>query len=310
MRLLLACAAIAIIAALTAGAAPQRAWADEKAPHKVVTENHLRLGALDLTGRHVRPAGASLMTVLIVHDTLGAFGDPTIAALQEALAARGYASLAINLSLGESGRTDPLACNARHVHKHEDALKEIGLWTDWLQGQGLGPVVLAGHGRGGAQAAWALAREGWRYGAAALLAPTGWTPRQADAEFRARYSDGIAALLTRVARLAPDDLIENVPFLHCGAVSAAKASIVSYYGPEPMRDTPTALAEVRTPTLVLTPERATGLAEDDVDARLLAMKNPAVSVRVIEGAEAQFEEGAMDRAADAIDAYLRSVFPK
>ncbi len=207
----------------------------------------LRLGALDLKARHVRPPGGSLATLLLVHDTLGSYDDPLIVKLQAAMAERGIATLAINLSLGVDGRIAALGCNEPQAHRHEDALDEIDAWTDWLLGQGLGPVVLVGHGRGGAQAAWHLAaRAGGRIAAAMLLAPTGWTPRQADAEYRGRYAAGIAALVTRIAGREPDDIVENVPFLHCGAAEASKAAIESYYGAQPMRDAPTALVEVTT----------------------------------------------------------------
>ena len=275
---------------------------------KVDRVETVRLGALDLKGRHLRPEGAGLETVLIVHTTLEAYSDRVVVALQDGLAAEGFASLAINLSLGQSGREGPLDCKATHTHRHEDALAEIDAWTNWLMERGLGPVVLAGHGRGGAQAAWMLARRGKaRFAAGVLLAPTGWTPRQADAEYRARYSDGLAALLTRIARLKPADVLENVPFLHCGAVAATKASIVSYYGPEPMRDAPTALAEVKTPTLVIEPEFAAFQPEDDVADRLAKLQNPAIVVRALQGADARFLDGSMDQALKAVDAYLRSV---
>lgn len=268
----------------------------------------LRHGELDLVARHVRPDEAGLATVLIVHDTLGAFDAPFVAQLQAGLANRGFASLAVNLSLNQSGRMTSLDCNARHTHRHEDALDEIDLWVDWLLGEGLGPVILAGHGRGGAQAAWHLAaRAKDRVAAAMLLAPTGWTPRQADAEYRARYAAGLSALLTRIAGKEADEWVENVPFLHCGAVDATKAAIESYYGAEPMRDAPTALAETKTPTLAFVPGEAASSPENDTPARLADLDNPAVVVRVIPDADAQFSGDAFEPTMKAVEAYLRSI---
>lgn len=281
------------------------AWAASPTPAVIET---VRLGALDLKGRHVRPPGSGLATVVLVHDTLGAFEDPLIATMQEALSEAGVATLAINLSLGETERMEPLSCNIRHGHRHEDALDEIDAWVDWLLGEGLGPVILAGHGRGGAQIAWHLARrnEG-RAAAAILLAPTAWTPRQADAEYRARYAAGLAALLTQIAGAKPEDVIENVPFLHCGAVDATQASIQSYYGVEPLRDTPTALEEATTPVLALMPDKDENAPENDVLERMEALENPSVVVRRIDGADAQFSGPAFQPMAEAFFAYVRSI---
>lgn len=298
----LAGAALAGIFAL--GASPA-AWAISPEPAVVET---VRLGALDLKGRHIRPPGSGLATVVLVHDTLGAYEDPLIATMQEALSEAGVATLAINLSLGENGRMEPLSCNIRHGHRHEDALDEIDAWVDWLLGEGLGPVILAGHGRGGAQIAWHLAKRiQGRAAAAILLAPTGWTPRQADAEYRARYAAGLAALLTRIAGAKPEDVIDNVPFLHCGAVDATQASIQSYYGVEPLRDTPTALEEATTPVLALMPDKDEDAPENDVLERMEALENPAVVVRRIEGADAQFGGAAFQPMAEAFVAYVRSI---
>lgn len=291
-------------------ATPARA---EAPPAEITAIETLRLGALDLKARHVRPDGAGLETILLVHDTLGSFEAPLITELQTNLAKHGLSTLAINLSLGVSGRMTAFECNNRHSHRHEDALAEIDAWTDWLLGEGLGPVTLAGHGRGGAQVAWYLAKRSAtkdaRFIAAAiLLAPSGWTPRSADAEYRARYTDGIAALLTHIARFKPDDYIENVPFLHCGSVVATRASIDSYYGVQPMRDTPTALADVKTPTLALLPDP--NFDDDGVTVRLAAVKNHTLSIRPIQGADAQFSGDALPIIVDAIAAYLRSLQSK
>lgn len=279
----------------------------------MTTIETLRLGALDLKARHVRPPNASLDTILLVHDTLGSFEAPLIEDLQANLADQGLSTLAINLSLSVSKRMSAFECNNRHRHRHEDALAEIDAWANWLLGEGLGPVTLSGHGRGGAQAAWYLAQQDGKDGvgaitAAVLLAPSGWTPRSADAEYRARYTDGIAALLTRIASFKPDDFIENVPFLHCGSVVATRASINSYYGVEPMRDTPTALADAQTPTLALLPDP--NYDDDGVTKRLAAIKKHTLSVRPIPGADAQFNGDAMPVIVDAIAAYLRSLQQK
>lgn len=283
------------------------AVADKPEPPGAVIET-IRLGALDLKARHVRPAGAALSTIMLVHNTLGGFDATLITELQTALAEQGLSTLAINLSLGVSARMTSFECNDRHRHRHEDALEEIDAWTEWLLGEGLGPVALVGHGRGGAQIAWYLAKSGGkRVNAAVLLAPSGWTPRSADVEYRARYTAGIAALLTRIASFKPDDFIDNVPFLHCGSVVATRASISSYYGVEPKRDTPTVLATVKTPVLALLPDPLSD--NDGVTKRLSAVKNQFISVRPIPNADAQFSSDALPVVVKAIEAYLQSLLP-
>lgn len=153
------------------------ATSNTTAPSGAIIET-IRHGALDLKARHVRPPGAGLDTLLLVHDTLGSFESTLITELQTALAAQGLSTLAINLSLGVSARMTAFECNERHRHRHEDALEEIDAWTDWLLGEGLGPAALVGHGRGGAQVAWYLAEtDEKRVNATVLLAPSGWTPR-------------------------------------------------------------------------------------------------------------------------------------
>lgn len=312
MRRLITCAALAC--ALVSSAASMSPAAESELEPKFAApaiQEVVRLGALDLTARHIRPKGSGLATLVLVHDTLGAYDDPLVRRLQAALTDRGVATLAINLSLGESGRVAAFLCNRRHAHRHEDAIEEIDAWVDWLLGEGLGPVFLAGHGRGGAQIAWHLARRAKdRVAGAILLNPTGWTPRQADADYRARYAAGLSALLTQIAGRDPNDIVQNVPFLHCGAVEATQASIESYYGPEPLRDTPTALAEATAPTLALTAENAATSPEDDTVARLQALDNPQIVVREVAGADDQFSGPALNEAADAIDAYLRSILPR
>jgi pimeloyl-ACP methyl ester carboxylesterase len=270
----------------------------------------VRKAEIDLVGRMVRAPESSHRIAIVLHDTLGSYDDPLVRTLQNTFAKRGISSVAINLSLNQTRRIAPLDCGVEHAHRHEDALDEIRLWLDWLTAQGWGPAILSGVGRGGAQIAWYLAKEyESRVAAAILLGPNGLTPAQADADYRARYEAGLAALLTRLAKLPPDAVVPDTPFLNCGAVAATKASIVSYYGVQPMRDTPTALADIKTPTLALTPGLTRDAPNSTTVERLEALKNPLVIVRTIEDADAQFSFKAGDEMAEAIDAYLRSMFP-
>ncbi|MCY4067154.1 MAG: hypothetical protein OXF57_12435, partial [Rhodospirillaceae bacterium] len=106
-----------------------------------------------LLGRLLVPDGASLAdgAVLMVHGSMAHLGQETVAGVQNALAEREIPSLAITLSLGESARTGMYPCEAVHRHKHSNAVREIGLWRDWLDRQGAGKVAVFGHSRGGNQ---------------------------------------------------------------------------------------------------------------------------------------------------------------
>ena len=71
------------------------AIADTPAPSGAIIET-IRHGALDLKARHVRPPGAGLDTIILIHDTLGGFESTLITELQTALAEDGLSTLAIN----------------------------------------------------------------------------------------------------------------------------------------------------------------------------------------------------------------------
>ena len=61
---------------------------------------------------------------------------------------------------------------------------------------------------------------------------------------------------------------------------------------------------------VMTPEIVEDMPEDDTIDRLRKLNNPAVAVRAIAGADAQFSGDAFEPTVEAIDAYLRSIFPE
>ena len=111
---------------------------------------------LDVTGELSIASGKSLKqdgVVLLVHGSLGHDRMEIISAQQELLREAGINSLAITLSLGLNERRGMFDCSIEQDHRNEDAAEEIRSWVDWLKAQGVTNIVLAGHSRGGNQAA-------------------------------------------------------------------------------------------------------------------------------------------------------------
>jgi pimeloyl-ACP methyl ester carboxylesterase len=110
--------------------------------------------------------------VLITHGLLAHNKMELIAALQGLLKARGWSTLAINLSLGVNDRHGFFDCGRLHTHRPTDALDEIDAWIGWLKTQGATDIVLMGHSQGGAHTAlYAAERKDEAVSAVVLLAP-------------------------------------------------------------------------------------------------------------------------------------------
>jgi len=95
-----------------------------------------KLNDLTLRGNLELAAGKSVKdgVVLITHGTLAHNKMDLLQALQTSLKAKGYNTLAINLSLGLDKRASGMYdCPTPHVHKHTDAVGEIAAWTTWLK---------------------------------------------------------------------------------------------------------------------------------------------------------------------------------
>ena len=92
--------------------------------------------------------------IVLLHGTLAHNRMEIIQALETAMNERGYNTLAVNLSYNLDPREGMLDCGITHTHRHEDAMRELGLWVNWLQRQGADKLVLMGHSRGGNQVSW------------------------------------------------------------------------------------------------------------------------------------------------------------
>lgn len=230
-----------------------------------------KLNDLALQGNLELAAGKSIKdgVVLITHGTLAHNKMDLIQALQGGLKAKGYNSLAINLSLGLDKRVSAMYdCPTPHVHKHTDAVDEIAVWTMWLKDKGATRIALMGHSRGGNQTAWALAeKDDPLITSAVLLAPQTWEAGYHLKDYKAKYKADLAPLLAKAEKLVAEgkgDTLMDMDFIYCPKTRAAAKSVVSYYKDDARMDTPTLLVQSKKPVLVIIGSADTtvhGLAE-------------------------------------------------
>jgi len=244
------------------------------------------------------PGGLADGAVLLVHGTLAHHRMELIATLQRMLAERGVNSLAVTLSLGQPAREGMYDCATPHRHRHQDAVAEIGHWVTWLAARGAGPVTLAGHSRGGNQAArYAVAHPG-SIAALVLIAPATWDTARVHAAYERRYAAPLELVLEQARGAAPDAALENVGFLYCGPSTVTGESFLSYYVDDGLADSPALLPRIAVPTRVIA-----GSADDtvpDVAQRTAAYLDADTTLLVVDGAGHFFRDLYAEDVADAI----------
>lgn len=302
MNRLFSTLALAVIAVASAASA---LFAAERAVE-------LRIGGLTALADLVVPDNGSIGNgvVLITHGTLAHKDMELVEALQGALAERGVASLAPTLTLGIDRRTGMYDCKAPHTHAHKDALDEIGAWTGWLKEQGAGTLTLLGHSRGGNQTAW-FAAERAQAGIEkiVLLAPTTEKGATNTAEaYRERYKADLGGILEKARKLAAsgkgDQQIDLSGFIYCPDTKATAASVLSYYGAETKRDTPSLMSRIKLPVLVIAGSADTVVP--DVAKRMKSHVDGArIKLEVIEGAGHMFLDFYAEDAADLIAGFMK-----
>jgi len=251
--------------------------------------------------------------ILVTHGGLGHYGMEVMVYLQKLLKDRGYNSLAINLSLGINNRHGTYDCAITQRHTNDDAVAEIGAWTNWLKQQGVARITLLGHSRGGAQTAlYASQSKSRLIKAVVLLAPA--TRDNTDtATYLRNFNRPLAPLLEKARGLHKagnsNTVLEKISLLNCGDTSATVDSFLSYYAPaaQILRvDTPALLSKIKQPVLVVVAgndETVVGL--DKKIAPLADGKR--VQMKIIEGADHTLRDLSADEAVDAIDVFLKNL---
>lgn len=291
------CALVAGITLMTAPALAKKV--------ELKLENGLSVvGNLSLAeGKTLSDDGA----VLLVHGTLAHQDMSIISAQRDLLNEREINVLSINLSLGLEKREGMYDCALPHTHKHRDALSEIAQWMDWLQTKGAGPVVLAGHSRGGNQVAMYQAQtQDTRIGKLVLIAPQTWSEEKENASYQSRYNKDLAPVLAemkqKVAAGKGDEQVSPVDFIYCAQTSVTPASFVDYYTADPALNTPTLLSKIDVPTLVV------GASNDkvvtDLPAQMETVSQDNVTFSVVEEADHMFIDFAGEDLADTVAEFV------
>jgi pimeloyl-ACP methyl ester carboxylesterase len=267
----------------------------------------ITLQGITLNANLVEPADAKEI-YLLVHGTWGHYDMEIMAALQQGLADRDVASLAINLSLGKSDRHGFLTCEPQMRPNHEAAVAEIDHWLGYLKNQGWAQPAILGHSRGAAQVAlYQQQHPDNGVSRLVLLAPmvvdrSAMVARyNSQTDFHAN-SEGagdtheLAAVLETAER-AGSRLIGPHALLQCEQVRAPGTTFISYYGAGTERHVPRLLRSVAIPTAVF-------LGTDDSIAPWSLADRTAVQslattrVHFIEGADHFFRDLYLDDVLD------------
>ncbi|MDP5054059.1 MAG: alpha/beta hydrolase [Congregibacter sp.] len=257
---------------------------------------NIQLGELQpvLSGRLVRsdtwPDGD---VALILHGTLSHRDTEIIQSLETLLGDEGVSTLAINLSLGIDSRAQGLPCDSLHRHRESDASIELARWSRWLTREGVQKITAIGHSRGANQIARYVHDSADPLMARlVLIAPPQWSREKAEQAYAQLHGRSLPDLLADANRLAAADN-EDTPMpgklglLYCENTRATASSFLSYYSEDSLRDTPTLLAQLSLPVLVIAG------SEDHIAAGLPAAmeeRAPAVVVEEIDGADHFFRD--------------------
>jgi pimeloyl-ACP methyl ester carboxylesterase len=265
------------------------------------------LANLDMApGKSLKADGA----VILLHDSLGHHRMELMAVLQELLHARGINSLAVTLSLGLNARRGMYDCGLEQDHRNEDAREELQTWVNWLKEKGAANVVLAGHGRGGAQVAYYLTREPDKaVKRAVLIAPLAQTFSSAGGEYQDRFRVPLQPALAEAERHMAEDqanqLMENVAFLQCPQARVTAGAFINYYGDNPNLYTPSLVPGIKLPTLIAVGDQDPLGEELSAAISGIPTDTSHITQAVISGADSQFRDIGADHLADRMKSFLQ-----
>lgn len=252
-------------------------------------------GSPTLSGRLLKaPDWPRGKVALLLHGTLSHRDTEIIESLETLLGDEGVSTLAINLSLGVEARDAAFDCSEEHRHREEDASAELARWTAWLNDQGVQDLTLFGHSRGANQLArYLLAADGAAAQRLVLIAPPRWAGTSAtESGYAARHGEALAPLRDLARQMVDAGEGETllpapVGLLYCTDARVSAESFLSYYRPDPLRDTPALLARIELPTLVIAGSRDTIAAglPDAFDGSLAHVR-----VEEIDGADHFFRD--------------------
>jgi pimeloyl-ACP methyl ester carboxylesterase len=232
--------------------------------------------------------------VVMLHGTMAHNKMEIMTQVQSLLTDNEVNSLNINLSLGISQRKGMYDCSKPHTHLHEDAIKEIGLWVQWLKQQGATHLVLLGHSRGGNQMAW-YAAENPDEAIKQLILAAPMTFEEGDLVnvYKKRNKKDVKPILAKadalIAEGKGDSFLENTDHIYCKDTTVTAKSFVSYGRFQEQFNTVALLPEIKLPILFF-------IASNDQSVKDLESKIQPylgagnVEVQVIDGAGHMFRD--------------------
>jgi pimeloyl-ACP methyl ester carboxylesterase len=248
-------------------------------------------GGLKLNADYEKTESWAQKTAIILHGSMAHKDMEIIQSMQDLLKDKGISSLAISLSLGQSNRTGMGACDVVHDHRQEDAQGELAAWVKYLHAQGVKKIDLVSHSRGGQQIAQYALEHPEQIEKLALIAPMTY-------EFKPSAENTQAQKLIKAGK--SKQVMDAKRFLHCTDVKATARSVASYAQNNPNLDTPSLLAKMSQPVLVVM-----GSEDRVVENLPEKMKGvPAAKVVTVEGADHFFLDLYIEEAMDAIGEFL------
>lgn len=248
-------------------------------------------------------AEAGAPVVLLLHGTLADKDQELVDTLQELLAERGISSLAPSLTLGVDRRAGAYDCTVPFRHTHEEAVDELLVWADWLQAAGHPRIVLSGHSRGGNQVVlFARAHPDRIERLIPIASAVGHAEAVRDQRYTSRYRANRSDVLASAD--GASGLIDVPGIVYCRDTMATPDAIRSYLGGAfADRDTPTVIADLTMPVLVIAGSVDTTVPE--LPERMATVADGArVRLEVIEDADHFFLDFYAEDAADLIADFI------
>ena len=265
-------------------------------------EVKIKNGDLTLNANLNLASGKSLAdgVVLMLHGTLAHKDMEIMRGLQDTLIEHNISNLAFNLSLAQDNRHGFIDCSQPHRHKDTNALKEIGLWVDWVKARGADDITLLGHSRGGNQVARYVAdRPDIAIKRAVLISPG---VASSASSYRKNYKKDLAPLLKKARALVQankgGELMQGVEILYCRNTLVAAITFVDYYKEIPDWDTPSVIKRIKLPVLAVVGDK--DLVVPQFAGRMKGTKQANVKFVLVEDAGHFFLDLFGEDLADAI----------
>lgn len=254
------------------------------------------------------PGGRGPVLVL-VHDVASHKDAELVRRFRNALAARGIGVVTPTLTLGVDRRAGTMDCRRTQVHRLDQALPEIGEWVAFARDTRAGPVFVGGIGMG-ANLVTRWQAKNPEPGARGLVLvdvePDGGQAARA-ADFQSRTGAALTSVLAEAQSMHDSQRGTkgfDVPaFLVCAETRVSAETFLSYYGPDPERDTLALVRRIGRPTMLVA-----GGADPkirDLSRRIADLAAAApLHFQVVPRATPEFPATALDEAADLIAAFL------